>query len=92
VNMDWQNLNFLLMFVFISLAGVLVWGLFLQASAIVKQSKSFSGILIKMMSLFGLLGLVYFVKQNPIPYLIVFSASLVLFLGLASLASRSLLR
>jgi hypothetical protein len=92
MDIRWHDVKVLFLIPFLILGPLLVTGVFLQAKAIVNQSKSFGGVALKMLSLLCLVAASVAVRANIAPYLIVFVVSLGLSLLCASLARKSLLR
>ena len=92
MDIRWHEVTWYLVVPFVLLGPLLVLGIFLQARSIVEQSKSFSGFLLKMMSLLGLVGASVAVRNNVVPYLVLFMISMCLSLLVASLARKSLMR
>jgi hypothetical protein len=87
----WNEISPLFVIPFVVFGPLIVLGIYLQALAIVKQSKSFFGVFVKMASLAGLVGMSILVKQNLLPYLTIFVVGMVFSLIVASLARRNIL-
>jgi hypothetical protein len=78
--------------VFVGIGFVAVGGILLQVLAIVRQSKSLFGLMLKLLAIVGLLGAIAEVRDNALPYLIVFFVTSFSALACATLARRALLR
>lgn len=89
---DFGALNPWLVAAFVAVGVMVVAGVLLQALAIVRQSKSLFGMVLKFAALGSLIALVVQVRQNAIPYVAVFLASALISLMAASLARQRLLR
>lgn len=89
---DFHALNPWFVVAFVAVGMMIVAGVLLQALAIVRQSKSLFGMLLKFAALGSLIALVVQVRQNAIPYVIVFMVSALISLMAASLARQRLLR